>query len=297
VLQVTKIWVRSFDTDHLDVFWEIGTVKAPASDSTPHEIYNYDFYVLRSEAPAGPYDEIGGPFRDTYMFRDLRVSLLNKWRQYYYKIKIVDRARSETQDFGPAASHEPEPDLIAAEIIRQEDKLFREFIGRRCWLFPARTFGPRCSCFDATLNRITRSQHLPCFGTGWLGGYMFPVEVFVQFDPNSRQTALLSTGETQPVVAQARCSSFPPMKSRDILIESENVRWRVVSMVPTERLRAVVHQEIQLNGIPRSDIEYTLPLNVDPKTLTPAAERNFRNSQNVDADTVSNLLNFWGHRR
>jgi hypothetical protein len=299
LLTVTKLWVRSFDIDHLDVFWEIGTVKAPPSDTSPHEIFNYQFFVMRSEAAFGPYETIGGPLRDTYLFRDLRVSLLHKWRQYFYKLRIVDRTNGEEKEFGPTASLEAEPDLIAADIIRQEDMLFREFIGRRCWLFPARTFGPRCSCFDVTLNRVTRSNHLPCFGTGWLGGYLSPVEVWIQFDPNAKQTALPATGEVLPSNTSARCSSFPPMNPRDILIEAENRRWRVVSVMPTQRLRAVVHQEIQLHEIPRSDIEYALPLNLDPQLVAPASERNFRNAQNVEADVDSpdTILAFWGHPR
>jgi len=299
MLNITKLWVRSFDVDHLDVFWEISALRGPSSDTTPHEIFDYEFYVLRSEAGMGPYDQVGGPLRDTYRFRDPRVSLLHKWRQYFYKIRVIHRPSGEEREFGPTASLEAEPDLIAADIIRQEDMLFREFIGRRSWLFPARTFGPHCSCYDSTLNRITRSNHLPCFGTGWLGGYLSPVEVFIQFDPNPKQTALPPTGEVLPSNTNARCSSFPPMNPRDILIEAENRRWRVVSVTPTQRLRAVVHQEIQLHEIPRSDIEYSLPLNIDPQQLAPASERNFKNAQNVeaDADSPQQLFAFWGHPR
>lgn len=298
MLNVTKLWVRSFDLDHLTVFWEIGSVAAPASDTTPHEIYNYQFYVLRSEAAMGPYEDVGGPFIDTYLFKDLRVSLFHKWRQYFYKLRVVHRATGESKEFGPAASQEAEPDLVASDIIRQEDMLFREFIGRRSWFFPARTFGPRCSCFDVTLNRVTRSSHLPCFGTGWLGGYLSPVEVFVQYDPNPKQIAMPQVGEVHPSNCNARCSSFPPMNPRDILVESENRRWRVVSVTPTQRLRAVVHQELQLHEIPKSEIEYALPLRVDPQQLAPASERNFRNAQNVEADAdLSHILAFWGHPR
>jgi len=294
MLSITKLWVRSFNLDHLDIFWEIGTVRGPPSDSIQHEIFNFSFYVLRSEAAMGPYEVIGGPFEDLYHFRDVRVSMLHKWRQYYYKIRITHRETQESMEFGPTASKDAAPDLIAAAIIREEDQLFREFIGRKAWLFPVRTFGPKCTCFDMTMGRLSRSGHLPCFGTGWLGGYHSPVELYIQFDPNPKQSVASPLGEMQPSNASARMSSFPPVSPRDIIIESENRRWRVVNVQQTQRLRAVVHQELQLHEVPRSDVEYSIPLNVDAQSVEPASERNFTNSQNPETDeTNSDILAFW----
>lgn len=296
-LVVNKLWVRSFDMDHLDVFWEIGPLPGPASDTTPHEIFDYEFFVLRSQAAMGPYEVVSPALRDQYYFRDVKVSRLNKWRQWFYKLKIVNKKTGAEIEHGPSSDTEPEPDIIAAEIIRQEDMLFRKFVGRRCWLFPVRTFGPRCSCFDQTMQRVTRSGHLPCFGTGWLGGYMRPVEIFVQFDPSPKRVALQPTGEMQPSNANARMSSFPPVSPRDIIIESENRRWRVVNVGQTQRLRAVVHQEIELHEIPKSDVEYSIPLSVDAKTVVPSDEANFTNAQNTEKNgDHSDILSFWGNK-
>lgn len=294
MLNVTKLWVRSFDLEHLDVFWEIGTMRGPVNDSTQHEVFDYSFYILRSEAAMGPFEQVGGPYQDTYFFRDIRVSMLHKWRQYFYKIRVVHRQTGESMEFGPTANIEAAPDLIAAAIIREEDTLFREFIGRKAWLFPARTFGPHCACYDTTMGRVTRSAHLPCFGTGWLGGYLTPIEIYIQFDPSAKQSIATRLGETQPSNASARMSSFPPVSPRDIIIESENRRWRVVNVQQTQRLRAVVHQELQLHEVPRSDVEYAIPLNIDAQSVQPASNRNFKNSQNPESDADnSDILSFW----
>lgn len=297
MIKVTKMTVRSFDLDHMDVFWEISPVAAPPSASAPHEIFDYDFYVLRSEAAMGPYEQIAGPLRDQYNLRDIQVSLLHKWRQYYYKIRVVHRPTAQEETFGPASSVEPEQDLIAAEIIRQEDLLFREFAGRRCILFPARTFGPACTCYDVVTRRTTRSGCRTCFGTGWLGGYMAPVEVFVQIDPFTKVAQKNALQERQPGDTAARMISFPPVSPNDILVESENKRWRVLSVTPTQRLRATVRQELTIHEIPKGDIEYALPVVMDAKSLKPAAERNFTNPHNLDDKDFSDIFAVYGHPR
>lgn len=297
MIQVTKITVRSFNLDQLDIFWEISPVAAPVQASAPHEIFNYDFYILKSEAALGPFEVISGPLRDVYQFRDIQVHLLHKWRQYHYKVRVVNHATGDTQEFGPASSIEPEPDLIAAEIIRQEDILFRGFVGRKCFLFPARTFGPACSCFDPYTNRRTRSQCLSCFGTGWLGGFMSPVEVFVQIDPFPKAAQISALQEVQPGDTTARMISFPPVSPRDILVETENRRWRVLKVTPTQRLRSTVRQELQIHEIPKGDIEYGLPINVDLKAHQPSDDRNFTNPQSPDANDFRDIIATYGHPR
>lgn len=297
MLEVTRLYSRTFDLDHISLYWEIASIAAPRSDADQHDIYNYEFFILRAgDSPMGPYDQIAGPFVDQYSFRDVQVTLLHKWRQYFYKLKVVDRRTGEAQEFGPTSSGESPPDLIASAVMYEEDMYFREYAGRRCWLFNAKTFGPRCSCFDITVGRLMRSGHLPCFGTGFLGGYMSPIEVWPQIDPNPKSSEASSLQEKQQNDTAARMISFPPVNPNDILVESDNRRWRVIKVTPTQRLRAVVRQELQLHEIPRGDIEYSLPVKVDEKDVQAAAARNYTNPQNLDdGDDFSKILRAYGH--
>ena len=64
-------------------------------------------------------------------------------------------------------------------------------------------------------------------------------------------------------------------------------------MTPTERLRSVVHQELALHEIPRGDVEFKLPINLqDLENQQYAEERNFTNPQHVNDQegTVDELL-------
>lgn len=289
MLRVTKFYARSFDLDHMDVFWEV----APYFTNNPRQ---YEFKILRSESSAGPWDEISPPFFDQYWFRDVTPPRMHKWRTIFYLLRVRDVLTDETADFGPT-SQEGEPDLIALEIYRQEDVLFREFIGRLTFLFPVRTFGPYCVCYDRTTHRRTKSNCLNCYDTGFLGGFLSPVGCFIQFDTSGQQAVPTPYREKQENKTTARLISFPPVKPKDILVEAENTRWRVESVTSTQRLRSSVHQELVLKQVDLGDVEYKLPINIDDlRTLTISAERNFTNPQHVDGPAdLDHLLAAYGY--
>lgn len=124
---------------------------------------------------------------------------------------------------------------------------------------------------------------------------MAPVECFLQIDPSPKAIHLSTWMEKHPGDTSARMISFPPVNPRDILVEAENRRWRVVSVSYTSRLRSVVHQELQLREVSKGDVEFSLPINVD-QTISPAAERNFTNPQNLENDgDYSDILAAFGH--
>ncbi len=287
MLTVTKFYARSFDLDHMDVFWEIGNFTG--------NIRQFEFTILRSESSGGPWDSLTPPFEDQYYFRDATPPKMHKWRTLFYLLRIRDKITNEILDVGPT-SQSAEPDLIALEINRQEDLLFREFVGRACWLFPIRTFGAYCVCYDRVSSRRTKSGCLNCYDTGFLGGFLSPIQCYVQFDPSGQQATPTSFREKQDNRTTARLISFPQVKPKDILIEVENTRWRVDTMTPTQRLRSIVHQELTLKEIDKGDTEYKLPVNIDDlRSLRPAGERNFTNFQHADGfSDVDSILAVYG---
>jgi hypothetical protein len=287
MIEVIKLYARSFDLDHLDVFWELKDFDG--------NINQFDFYLERSESTSGPWDRLAGPFKDKYYFRDTTAPTHHKWRTIYYRLRIVDVTSDEEAIYGPTAQI-AEPDLIALEVTRQEDVLFREFVGRACWIFPVRTFGARCVCYDRVSGKRTKSNCLNCYDTGFLGGYLSPIKTFVQFDPNGKGNAATVNGERQDSSTTARLISFPPVKPKDIVVEAENVRWKVVSQNAPQRLRSQLHQELVLKEVSKDDVVYKLPINEsDLRELKIVAERNFTNPQHPDADEdLHDLLAVYG---
>jgi len=276
LLEVKDFKVRSLDLDFHEVSWGI--------ENTSEDVLDYTFQLLRSESPSGPFDELTPPFDDKYIFIDNVIQVANRWRKYYYLLRITNRVNGEFKNFGPV-SKEPDADLIALELRRHMILLFREFAGRRCWVLPARTFGQRCECWNPTTQKRTRSGCPTCFDTGFVRGYMSPIETWVQIDPSPKANQYTNIGQQQQVNTTARCAYYPSLKPNDLLIEGENRRWKVVTISGTEQGRAIVHQEVQLHEVPPKDIEFKVPLLLDTalKDLWLNPSRNYTNPQNLES--------------
>ena len=293
MLSVVNLKVRSLDMDYNDLQWEI--------EDTGESPYDYIFRVERAEGAMGPWDSASAEFSDVYIFRDALTNKGYRYRQYWYRIKVTKKSDSSVT-YSDSATVGADADLIAKEVRRLESMLFEEFVGRQCYLFPVRTFGQRCSCYDRVSGQRLRSNCLDCFDTTYVRGYHFPISVWVQFDPGGKHVEITQplTETTQGNTA-ARMTDFPPVKPRDILIEAgENNRWRVERVGTTQRLRATLHQELTLHSVRVSDIEYKIPLNIDNvMDLVVSPPRNFVNPQHLgatsDFDYFTELMKVWGY--
>lgn len=289
---VEDLKVRSLDVDFNEVSWTVRT--------TFEDIFNYTFQVTRSEGPEGPFTPVTEEFEDHYLFLDNNIRFMHEERTYYYKLVVREKRTGESKEFGPTY-RTPDADLIAIELRKHMNLLFREFIGRRCWVFPARTFGSRCrECWDPSLQKRTKSQCLTCYDTGFTGGYLRPIEAWVSIDPYPKSEQNTNVGPLQQRDTTGRVGYWPPLKPRDVIVEAENQRWRVVNVSTTQQLRAPVHQEISLHKIPTSDIEYKIPLDlgVALKDLWLLPARNMSNPQNLEAFTneeIPDVLGLYGY--
>ena len=292
--------VRGFSLDFLDVSWEI--------EDTFLDPHDFWMYVYRSESPMGPWDLVAGPFEDRYRFVDNRVNLQHRWRVLYYKIRTIQKSDPTNSVDSDSFHMEGDPDLIAAEIQRLERLLWEEFAGRRCFIFPVRTFGQHCpSCFSGPdkgkgfSSQKNRSQCLTCYDTAYVRGYFDPIEIFMQFDPCSASIQTLPIAERHQNDTGARLPNFPLLKPRDIIVEAENRRWRVVRVTPTERLRSVVHQELVLHEIVKGDIEFQLPIRLDDlRDFEPSPGRNFTVPQNLEAfenEAIKDVFGIYGYNK
>lgn len=293
-IKLQQLRVTSLDIDFHEVTWAV----AP----TPIDILDFTFQVLRSEAEEGPYEALTPTFEDRYSFVDNVIQITHRWRTYFYKIRVTEKATQDSLDFGPVAQ-EPDPDIVAVELRRHMRVLFQEVAGRRCIVLPVRTFGQRCpNCWNQALQKITQSGCLTCYGTGFNRGYMHPIETWSQVDPSSKSQQHNNTGETQQDNTTMRLGYYPSIKPLDLVVEPENIRWRVVGQTQTEHARAAVHQEVQLHRIPEKDIEYAIPVHFNSalRNLWFSPERNYSNPHNMtnfEEQELPGIFALYGPRR
>lgn len=274
MLTLNKIAVRMRTMTRLDISWSL----TPSNEDP----LDYEFTLQRGGSWGGPFDTLAGPFRDRYAYTDLDVSLFTPQHIYYYRLVITKIGTSETWTSDSVSNDFQDAPLDALEVRRLESLLFTSTIGRRCWLYPVKTFGKRCPvCYNVTLGKQVKSKCIACYDTSFIGGYHRPIEVWVHIPPIPNSVTPTQSMEIVRVTTTARLDSFPPVKPRDVLVESTGHRWRVLTQVPTERLRYPIHQELQMSSISPGDVEWELPMNpsdaifllpVDPKQLRPKSD-------------------------
>lgn len=289
MLELVNIQARSLELSRLFLTWETEGSADPQ---------DYDIYVERAGAPSGPWHTLTPqPLVDRYMFVDVQQGLMSRWERLHYRLRVVRRAGGDTAYFPRQRTTTlvARPTLDALEMARQEMILLREFTGRECWLFKKRTFGPRCpECWDVYSQQVTKSGCLTCYGTGYAGGYHRPMKFWIQIDPAADNPQLAApVGELRPVTTTARTIFFPPVDPRDVIVEPENVRWRVGPRTNTERVRHPVKQEMQLVRIIEGDVEFNLPISTDILEHAPTAIRQFSNP--TKPGTVRDLSSLDGY--
>lgn len=250
-----QIQVRSFERDYMDIFWEFsGSVR---------DTYRFEWKVQRSESPGGPWDDITAWLQEVYYLRDNIIPFLSKVRKLYYQIVVREVGNvSNTKTFGPNANI-AQPDLVSMELIRQVRMELRHGSGRIVYILPRRTLGPNClSCYDPESSVRIASHCADCYNTTKAGGYLSPIRAEADIYETSQDRRQTDTAVIVQSNTMARMSNYPPVRPSDLLIDSENRRFRVEKVTPGEHRRVPYEQDLMLHELPPGDIEYDIPLDV-----------------------------------
>lgn len=252
--QFFSIQVRAFDLSRLVIDWVI--------KPTNQDLQDYTFSVFRSQSQdAAEFVKVIDGLKDKFSFHDPIVGQKNKWRQWFYRVRVTEDATDLFVE-SDIASNDAEPDRIALAIIAKQSNLLEKFTGVPSFILKERTFGQRCGlCFDTRKMRRKTDNCGQCFNTGFVGGFFDPIPMFANLNPSSKTIQFAHFGEIHPDQVAAWISNFPEVKPRDILVEEDDgKRWRIIKVEPTRKRRSVVHQTLLLTQINRSDIEWTIPV-------------------------------------
>ena len=290
MIKISDIRVRSFNVDYLDIYWDI----EPAFE----DLNNYEFVIEKSDNEFCPYETMSGPLIDKYHTRDITVrGRYTYYTKIYYRVIVRNRDTGEESVYPSkgGAKLAARPDLAALEMARINNLRLKEFSGRKIWIFPKRKMGQRCGlCWDPTSGRKLRSQCPNCFDTTWVGGYHAPVEAHGLITTPNEQTIHANFGNVENENTSLMLGNYPELFEGDVIIEAENIRWRVSSSISKiKKSRSLVRQQGALHRIPKGDIEYRIPVNLtetEVKDLTASPERNYTNPQTLSEVKLSNAL-------
>lgn len=291
MIKVRNQRVLSFTLDYLDVLWEI--------EPTSEDVQEYQFFVERAEAEAGPWQQLSGPLVDHYRFRDSATpQITTNARTLFYRIKVLHKP-SGTIEYSGTFDQEGKISLHAQEMVRLERILFEEFIGVKCWVFPRRTFGQQCpNCYDPVMDKVIDESCPTCWGTGFSGGYHYPTAFWAQIDAPEQSEQVTLEDHRRVLYFQLRAGPSPALKPMDLIIDYQNRRFRVVSISGTSRLGVSVRQEIRLVQIQRGSIEDKIPLKIDHEALNPFPEREFTNPHSLESSEpdISSIFGAYGYK-
>jgi len=291
MLIARNIRVFSFDRDEISVAWDVA--------ETTEDLSTYRVVVLRSQSPTGPFDPVSPPMnaQDVYEFHDRGMNQFSFWREFFYQVQFID-GMANVQAWGSTPYQEvlkgknpggvsmaTPPDLEAMEAIRRFGLVLQEYGGREYLYLRERTWGQRCSsCWDPLKQRVTNSNCVACFRTGFTGGYFPPQRVRALKPPHAVMVALTPVFELQPLDAVYWFNASVRVKPRDLFIDTQNTRWRAVSIHLSEKGAARTRSTAQLRAITRDQVEYRVPVTGwSADNMTVAPHRQYIRATDIDS--------------
>ena len=231
------------------------------------------FTIERSLSPVFPAEDTetisgvisGVPGLSVYEYLDITASLINTWRQYFYRV----RAGGAGSGVSRSATWEKVPRVYELAIIERQDLLLEEFTGTPCYAFIERTVGAAMCplCFDVVAQRPTKSNCHACLSTGRQRPYLSPIFLYADMNPAAKVVQIAALGEVQPKQRTAWFSAYPILKPGDLVYEcGSGVFHRINRLGPNSQPQGVtVMQVALLDAVDPNTIIYSVLPNELPE--------------------------------
>ena len=261
-----EVTITGYSVDSYVLSWVV------AADPAVDDISDYKYHIYRSLSPEGPFDRVTSEagLSNIFFYEDTQVNRFQKWRRWFYKIvarSTTGRSEVSSQVVDLQIKAPTQIELVAAEIRRNQNILLRGIgvtpgtIGLPCLLYIRRKFGTRCSCWSDTQQQVTDDGHLQCFGTGYVGGFMDPVLVYVNMGGETEQTDMDPNMEEEPVTGRVWTTNYPEMSYGDLIVTKDIRIYEVVRKTRTQLRDITSRQLLDIRELPRTDVRFKIPLN------------------------------------
>lgn len=236
---------------------------------TSQNLTNLKFYVDRGESPENfqQLNATGLSAAGLYEYVDQTGVLLDLNKLYYYRVRAVEEVGGVAlQTFTSSmTTWDGDLDLVQLYINEEHYYKFRWVTGVPAMVYKKKHDGVYCpECWDKILKRATKSNCHTCYGTGKLGGYYDPIEVWMEFEPDPKAEQVADWGIKQISQTDILAVNYPILTPDDLIVELKPNRfWKVENVRYPEKNRTITLQMARLNAVYPSDIEYKIEVPED----------------------------------
>ena len=146
--------------------------------------------------------------------------------------------------------------------IRNRYKWLLEMGAERVLLYKRKYEGVRCPNFDQIRKRSPKhGQDLICFGTGYVGGYFKPIEIFVSLISGGDETAAIEDyGRRRLYQLRSWTLWEPLLQNGDFIVRRNNQRLWIKDVYQRRWKHFVTRQDFDMAEVERNASIYKIPV-------------------------------------
>lgn len=205
------------------------------------------------------------PLTDQCFFIDPAQYDYNCDRDSYYRISFTyDGQDVVSEPVRAGAYFDNRHDwLLAREMVRRNYLSVKKYGGLRGQLLKRKRWGTRCTnpdCLDWDTKEVARRLCPTCAGTGIVGGYYPPIEMWVKEtgatpNPTKKMTEM---NLSQAITLEVSTPAWPWIETRDVWVNlKNNERFIIEAVAPCERFAGI-------------DIVWKMAMSLMPQSLSEA---------------------------
>ena len=167
-------------------------------------------------------------------------------------------------------AYTPSPDITDYFMLEFRSRLKAgiQITGQKVKLLQRLWEGAQCTCWD-DVRKQSDSTCLSCYGTGFIGGYHAPQEIYASFANIAvKQLVIQDYGIRKIVEPKAWSLWEPVLSNKDIIVNQRGERFWINNVSPTYFRELITRQQFDTELIENTNVIYHL--DVGPFYLTTA---------------------------
>ena len=222
----------------------------------------------RSNSEEGDFSLINSFDIHTVSYLDEGINNISYNRTFFYKVFLF--RNSEFLEESPLLSsyHTLEGRDFQADMVHNATIIgYNGLFGSLVYILKRKTWGPKCSCVDPVRGLGAKTSCRGCYGTGFVGGFHTPILTRSQNSPRVKRF-VLQLFDMEPEDVMFKFLNFPVLKPGDVIVDSNNSRYVIISVRPFKKLDILVSQLAQTRRKTSRD-DMVCKYDVDVRNLKP----------------------------